>query len=243
MDVDKIFKMHERIVFMCSGGKDSVAALYYLQHYWDKLVVGWVNTGDIAPEVEQFMQDLSKKIPNFVAVYSDSNKWREENGWPSPLVPMDKTSIGELLTEKQEFKVTAFSDCCRENVWVPMRQLADHIGATAVITGQRIEDPIKGNTKHGEWKEGLQMFYPINDWSTDEVLEYLDLLSIRHERFSAGDTSIDCLTCTGYPDTYPKTYIKKHHPKAFEEAARRWDLIATACADQHTHMLNVLDRG
>jgi phosphoadenosine phosphosulfate reductase len=244
MEFDKIFKMHKRIVFMCSGGKDSIAALYYLKHYWDQMVVGWVNTGDLAPEVEQFMQDLSKKIPNFVAVYSDSNKWREENGWPSPIVPIDKTALGELLSEKKEFKVTAYTDCCRANIWVPLKQLADHVGATAVLTGQRKEDDVKAPTKNGEWKEGLQMFYPIDDWSTDDVMEYLDLLGIRGARFSAGDTSIDCLTCTGYPKYTDRTaYIKKHHPKSYKEAARRWELIATACEEEHNYLLNALHRG
>tara|TARA_A100000164_G_C21914171_1_gene777319 strand:+ start:1261 stop:1995 length:735 start_codon:yes stop_codon:yes gene_type:complete len=244
MDVAKIFDAHERIILMCSGGKDSVAALYYLEDYWDKLIVGWVNTGDLVPEVESFMQEISRTVPNFIAMYSDSIKWRNENGWPSRVVPVGNTLLEKHIGGTGSFNVTAYHNCCKANIWVPLKQLVDKTKATAVLMGQRQEDDLKNPLKNGQWSEGFQIFYPINDWSTEDVLEYLKQKRISHDRFSAGDTSIDCVTCTGYPQYTDRTaYIKKHHPVAYKEVLRRWNLIAAANLQEQTVLQSALNRG
>lgn len=229
MDIDNIFASHERVLFLFSGGKDSTAAIYHLKPYWDRMIVGWINTGDLCPEIIDFIEGVAKEVPNFVSVQSDSRAWREENGWPSPVVPIDHTGLGQYVNGPQEFKVSAYLDCCKANIWDQIQVLVDHTSATAVLTGQKDCDHAKDPRKNGVWIQGAQYFYPIHDWSEQDVRDYLKDIGITDPRFYTDDTSIDCRTCTGYPQYKARTaYIKEHHPEHYAEVRRRWDLIKAA---------------
>jgi 3'-phosphoadenosine 5'-phosphosulfate sulfotransferase (PAPS reductase)/FAD synthetase len=229
MSVEKIFRHHERILLLCSGGKDAVALLYHLENYWDRLVVGWINTGDLCPEIEEFMLGISQKVPNFMVTYSDSRAWRAENGWPSPLVPADYTLLGRAVTGEKNIRVVSNYECCKANVWSPIQTLVEATGATAVLTGQRKEDTSCDPRPSGTWIDGVQYFYPIDDWTLADVQTCLKEQGIQDPRFFGDDTSIDCMTCTGFPQYTERTaYIKKHHPDKHKEVLLRWAHIKEA---------------
>jgi 3'-phosphoadenosine 5'-phosphosulfate sulfotransferase (PAPS reductase)/FAD synthetase len=229
MEIDQVLKKHKRVLFLFSGGKDSTAALYHLKPYWDRLVVGWINTGDLCPEIVEFIQGISKQVPNFVTVHSDSQKWREENGWPSPVLPVDYCGLGQYVNGPKPIKISAYLDCCKANIWDQIKPLVEHTKATAVLTGQKDCDHAKDPRENGVWIGGAQYFYPIHDWSEDDVRNYLKEIGITDPRFYTDDTSIDCRTCTGYPQYKARTaYIKEHHPEHYTEVKRRWNLIKAA---------------
>lgn len=229
MDLEWVFSHHKRILFLFSGGKDSTAALYHLKPYWDKMIVGWIDTGDLCEEIREFILGVGKEVPNFVSITSDSRKWREENGWPSPVVPIDYTGLGQMVNGDKPISICAYLDCCKANIWDQIKPLVAHTKATAVLTGQKEADSAKDPRKNGTWIDGAQYFYPINDWSDDQVREYLVEIGITDPRFFTDDTSIDCKTCTGYPQyTARSAYIKTHHPEAHKEVQRRWRLIKQA---------------
>lgn len=229
MDLDQVFSHHKKILFLFSGGKDSTAALYHMKPYWDRMVVGWIDTGDLCEEIREFILNIGKEVPNFVSITSNSIKWREENGWPSPVVPIDYTGLGQVVNGDKPIKICAYLDCCKANIWDQIPPLVQHVNATAVLTGQKQSDHAKDPRENGTWIDGAQYFYPINSWSDDEVREYLVELGITDPRFFTDDTSIDCKTCTGYPEyTDRSNYIKVHHPDAHNEVQRRWRLIKQA---------------
>ena len=70
MNIKDVLDQHENVLFLFSGGKDSVAAFYHLQEYWDSLIVGWINTGDLCPEIESFVRATAKKASRFFTVYN-----------------------------------------------------------------------------------------------------------------------------------------------------------------------------
>lgn len=226
MNFDEAFSKHQRVAFLCSGGKDSIAALYYMKDYWDKMVVCWVNTGDLCPHVESYMQKISQEVPNFVASYGDVRKWHEDNGWPSPIVPVDYTSYGQAVSGKKPTKICGTYECCQANIHKPVADLVKSVGATAVFTGARDADELRDPRPSGAWANGSQWFQAIGDWSDEEVFDYLRSIGITDPRFFGDDTSIDCLSCTGYPKYIGRAeYIKQHHPQEHQEVQRRYNLI------------------
>jgi len=230
MNTKDILDSHENVLFLLSGGKDSVAAFYYLQEYWDRLTVGWINTGDLCPEIETFIQSIGQNAKSFVTVYSDSQKWQEKYGWAYPIVPVDYSQLGQQVNGKKPIKIAPNLLCCKTNVWDMVPVLIKETKSTAVLTGQRKQDSSKDPRPSGTWIEGAQYFYPIDDWTDNEVREYLkDHVGITDPRFYTDDTSIDCRHCTGYPQYKARTaYIRKHHPTQQQEVDRRWALIKEA---------------
>jgi len=229
MNVDNIFQRHERVLLLFSGGKDATALLYHLKDYWDRLIVGWVNTGDLCPEVEEYVLSVSREVPNFIATYSDSRQWRSVHGWPSAILPADHTVLGRAVTGEKSTKISSAYDCCKANVWEPVKNLLETTGATAVLTGQRKEDTSCDPRPSGTWIDGVQYFYPIDDWTLAEVHSALKEQGIDDPRFFGDDTSIDCVTCTGFPQYTERTaYIKQHHPDKHKEVLLRWADIKEA---------------
>jgi len=60
--IAEIISRHERIALHVSGGKDSLATLYLLRPYWDKLTVYWLNSGDTVPATESMMREIASAI-------------------------------------------------------------------------------------------------------------------------------------------------------------------------------------
>jgi 3'-phosphoadenosine 5'-phosphosulfate sulfotransferase (PAPS reductase)/FAD synthetase len=230
MQIQDVLDSHEKILFLLNGGKDSVAAFYHLEEHWDRLDVGWIHTNDFCPEIEEFVRSTAIKAKSFTTVYSDSKKWQIENGWPYPVVPMDYTPLGQKVNGKTPITISSYLDCCKANIWDMIPVLIQEIGATAVLTGQRKQDHSKDPRPSGAWIKGAQYFYPIDDWTDDQVRAYLkDHVGLTDPRFYTDDTSIDCRNCTGYPQYKTRTeYIKTHHPEQHAEVDRRWSLIKDA---------------
>lgn len=235
MDFDAVFRKHRIVAFLCSGGKDSVAALYHMKSYWDKMVVCWVNTGNLCPKVEAYMQSLSQEVPNFIASYGDVKEWQKENGWPTPVVPIEYTKYGQAVGGEKHITLCSTYECCQANIHVPAANLVKAINATAVFTGARRADDLKDPRPNGTWVNGAQWFEAIGEWSDEQVYDYLREIGITDPRFFGDDTSIDCLSCTGYPKYADQAaYIKQHHPEAHKQVQERYNLIKAAIVDSVT---------
>ena len=238
--LEDIFKKHKKVLFLCSSGKDSVATYHYLKPYHNKLTVGWINTGDLAPEVEKYMMDLAAKTPNFIVAKSNSKKWIEKNGYPSVLIPTHNTVLGQHVYGKQPNTIASSARCCQANIWAPIRNLVAHTKATAVLTGQKECDSAKDPRPNGTWIEGAQFFYPINDWTDDDVRSWLKKCGETDPRFDLEDSSVDCLHCTGYPHyTQRAQYIKDNHPVVFKEVQRRMRIISKESNDYLDSINNI----
>ena len=58
-----IIERHDLIALQLSGGRDSIACLYLLKPYWDRLTVYWLDTGAAFPETVSLMQQVRDKPP------------------------------------------------------------------------------------------------------------------------------------------------------------------------------------
>lgn len=206
---------HKSIVFMFSGGKDSLACLYLLKPHWDKINVIWVNTGNFFPENEKIVRSFSEQLPRFHEIKTDVNSFKETYGLPSDMVPISHTYTGSAMTGEKEIKIISGYDCCAQNLWLPALSAAKELGATLIIRGQRNQESAKSPIQSGEINQGFEFLFPIEDWTQDEVLAYLKENGFDYpEFFNFVESSLDCINCTAFLGGIKdrREYMQKNHP-------------------------------
>lgn len=231
-----IFDQHERIALQVSGGKDSLACLFLMEPYWHQMTVYWVNTGDAFPETENIMAYVKSMVPNFVEINGLQPQVIKLFGIPSDVVPASNTEFGVMVGDPAPLIQDRYS-CCQRVMMQPMarRMIADDV--TLVIRGQKNSDHLKAAVKSGTVENGITYIFPIEDWTDQQVADYLDLtVGIPLPRFYETMTSApDCRTCSAYWDTNSAQYLKRYHPEQYEEVQRRLGIIGSAV---EKHMMN-----
>jgi phosphoadenosine phosphosulfate reductase len=228
------FDRHEKIALMFSGGKDSIACLHLLKEHLEKILVVWVNTGASFPEIEEFMEKTRSEVPNFLEIKTNQPESIKAHGYPSDVVPVNYTGLGQSVTSIKDFKVRSYFECCSENFWSPCDAEMRRIGVTGIIRGQRNEEGHRAPIKSGHIENGIEYYLPIETWSKEEVIEYLRSKDVNiDERLSMDHSSLDCWNCTAYmaesADRFK--YIQKHHPskyKSIVEIVKKIDNVLTA---------------
>lgn len=210
-----------------SGGKDSLACLYLFRDRWDDILVCWVNTGAAYPEVIEFMQGWKARLPHFLEIRSDQPAQIAESGFPSEVVPMNRTSLGLLTTKSPAgVKVQSHFACCFYNIWQPMAKAMHQHGIKRIIRGQRFSERRTSPVRNGQKDEsGIEYVMPIQDWSDAEVFAYLAEVGAELPSYYGKErTSRDCWDCTAYLDESIDR-IRHLAPEKRLEVERRLRLI------------------
>lgn len=227
--MNDIINQHERIALQFSGGKDSLACLYLLREHWDKITVYWLDTGDAFPEALEVIERVKEVVPRFVRVPSSSRAVIEQFGLPTDLVPASCTPMGIEASGGGVLMQDKFS-CCLRTMMIPMHQrmLAD--GITLIIRGQKNADTYKGWLRSGDIEGGMQCLFPLQDWTDEQVHQYLEAQGIEAPAFyQRGMRSMpDCMTCSGWWDEGRAAYLKEHHPLHYQEYQSRLNTISDA---------------
>lgn len=205
---------HDRAILQFSGGKDSLAVLRMLKPHWEKLTVMWVNTGAAFPETVKQMAELARMV-RFVEVKSDQPAQTRTFGPPADCVPLRASPLGRWAYQSDEAPIQSALDCCHANLWAPMQKAVKESGISLVIRGQRRADIDKSPIRSGQAVDGIEYWFPIEDWSEDDVLGYLSAHGISlpaHYQFV--NSSLDCWSCTAYRDHVVgrMAYMKERHP-------------------------------
>lgn len=217
-----ILDKHTKIALQLSGGKDSVACLYLLKDYLDRITVYHLNTGDQPKETQVVMDELRKFIPNYVEVRTNSGEWIRNNGYPSDVVPTNSTMLG-VLYGKSIIRLSDRFECCYKNLMKPMHDRMTDDGITLIIRGtKKIDMPLLPIMSGGEI-DGFEFYYPIEKWSHEDVYKYLKEVGAPiHPVYDKINDGIECIHCTGWweskhldwlNDTYPETakWVKMKH--------------------------------
>ena len=196
------FERHTRIALQLSAGKDSAACLWLLEPYWDRMDVVWCNMGNPYPETLEYMFELSLRVPNFFVVKGEQPYWIRQHGYPVDVLPFVHTKLGADITGQKRLQMQPFSVCCAENFWKPMHAFMKEQRYTGIIRGQKKSDRLKGPIKSGHKEDGVEYFFPIEDWTDEQVISFLG-----HrvpESYKRGLTSsLDCKNCTAYVSENP----------------------------------------
>jgi len=214
----ELFQRHEFGVLAFSGGKDSIAALYLMRDYWDKIVVMWCNTGAALPETIEQIGAIKKLVPNFYEVKSNQAFDIYKNGHPVDVLPIHYTQANELLSNKNDIKLRNVYECCNNNIWTPTQDAIDKLGATLVIRGTKDSDQKRAKIESGSVFNGIEYFFPCAEMTDDDVYKYLkdnDISLPPHYEYV--NTSLDCWSCTAYMyDNVGRVkYLKDKHPEKY----------------------------
>lgn len=210
-----------------SGGKDSWACLWLNADRLAEMPVIWVNTGKNIPEVLATVEKARAMCPLFHEVKSDQAEQVREWGWPSDVVPVNFTRKGQSVKGKSIITVQSYLDCCLANISFPLYQKAVELGLEALIVGQRNVDSHRGARKSGDHIGTLQYLHPIEDWTDEQVLDFIGANMELPEHFALKHTSVDCYDCTAYRrETADKVaFLRARHPDLYAEYKDRADVL------------------
>ncbi|UIF90839.1 phosphoadenosine phosphosulfate reductase family protein [Cupriavidus sp. UYPR2.512] len=235
-DIAAAFARHERIAFQFSGGRDSLCALHLLRPYWAAMTVYHLRTGDDFPETQKLVREIANLVPHLALVDGVVGEVRAEFGLPSDLIPTSATTIGRIHTGGPRLQDRY--DCCARTIMLPMQARMKADGITLIVRGQRDTDYAAPVTRSGDVHDGIELLYPIQSWTTEQVMLALDAMGVEAPRFYAEGCkgALDCMTCTAWWDEGRAAYLAKHHPAKYAEYQRKLTLVADALRPHVAHL-------
>jgi len=226
MDINPLDR-HENIVLQFSGGKDSIACLMLLREHLDRITVLWMNPGDTLPETYEQMERVRALCPNFIEVKGDVAGQVARAGYPVDLLPVRNEVPVQFLTQIKRLPLQGFLSCCVANLMQPMHDATLACGATLIIRGQKDSDSHRSPVRSGDIVAGIEYWFPIQDWSDNQVLDFISDSGLQPKNNDRSHTSLDCWSCTAYlgQHKWKQAYLDQYHPEKGAELRRRLSLI------------------
>ena len=246
LSLSAFYRRHAKVALMFSGGKDALACLELVRPHLDQTIVIWCNTGAAFPEIVEVMDKVRSEVPHFHEVRTNVAESINRNGHPSDVVPVAYTKFGQECTGPKPVMIRSYVECCAENFWVPADVAAREFGCTGVIRGQRRSDAHHSPVPSGTVKNGVEYVFPIEHWSKEDVLSYLE--NNGHEiteRLKMDHSSLDCWNCTAFLSESSERleYVRKYHPFKHQHVVQLLDKISAAVRHEADNIQNVVDQG
>lgn len=221
-------------VLAFSGGKDSLACLHLMLDYeWDLGGAIFIDTGKTYPETRAMVEYAAKLVPMHI-VQINREEQNEKEGLPSDIVPVNWTRLGQMLTKPRPVTIQSYINCCYANISYPIIEKAKELGAHEIVYGQRNDETHKSTARHGDEVDGMIRIHPIEKWTTEDVLAYLQSkMEVPPHFYRIKHTSLDCYDCTGYADeTYDLVaYTRRKHPQFYKEYLQRKETLNNALVE------------
>ena len=236
-NIDTTINRHERIALQLSGGKDSIACLYLMRPYWDRLTVYWLDAGASFPETVDLMERVKAMVPSFVRVEGNQPQVIEQFGMPTDILPASSTPMG-ISGSGGGVPMQDRYSCCLRSIMLPMHQRMLDDGVTLIIRGQKNADRLKSMVRSGDVDNGIEFLFPIEDWDDTQVMDFLLSEDAPIPRFyEMLEHAPDCMTCTAWWEEGASAYMKRYHPDQFAENQKRLDVIKISVS-QHIEAFN-----
>lgn len=229
-ELETILSRHERIALQVSGGRDSIACLYLLQPYWNRLTVYWLDTGSAYPETVSLMERIKAMVPSFVRVEGRQPQTIADWGMPTDILPASATPMGVAAAGQGQQMQDRYS-CCLRSIMMPMheRMLAD--GITLIIRGQKNADRNKSPVRSGDVAAGIEYLFPVQDWTSRQVTQFLREHDAPIPRFyEMLNSAPDCMTCSAWWEEGAMAYLKRYHHQQYLQNLGRLEQINRAVA-------------
>lgn len=215
--IEEALSRHDVAAFQLSGGRDSVAALYAMRPFWGRFDVYTLDTGEQFPEVADVIGEIERDLGRVINIVQGSTALvREHFGLASDLIPVGShTDLGRMHSGS-EAKIIDRYECCWRSIMAPMQARMIEDGATLIIRGQRNSDFAQAPTRSGFSDGVVELLYPIEEWSDDDVMDFIERCDLPVGPFyGAGMKSTpDCMGCTAWWDEGRFQYLKHNHPEA-----------------------------
>lgn len=213
-----------------SGGKDSLACWLLCRHE-DPYVI-WMNTGKVYPETMKVVELVRSQTDKFIELKTDQAAQNERNGLPSEIVPIDWTSEGMHITGSKPVRIQSYLQCCWQNISGPLMDAAVKLGVKYLIRGQRLDEAHKSPARDGSEVGGLVLLQPIENWSKQEVLDFIGKHMEIPDHFVLDHSSMDCYDCTAFlaHSVDRAEWSKARHPELHRQHVIRLRQIRDALA-------------
>jgi phosphoadenosine phosphosulfate reductase len=226
-----IIDRHDRIALQFSGGRDSIACLYLMRPWWDRLTVYWCDTGAAYPETVSLVAKVREMVPNFAVIQGQQPAVIAGHGMPTDILPVSSTPMGIAGSGKGEPMQDRYS-CCLRSIMLPLHQRMLDDGITLIIRGQKTADRLKGLLRSGDVDVGIEYLFPIEDWDSRKVMAYLRDQDAPIPRFyEVLNSAPDCMTCSAYWEEGAMSYLKRYHHAQYQDNLGRLDRINKAVSE------------
>lgn len=217
--IDDIYARHQFVHLLFSGGKDSTLCLESVleRDLGDRTVLVVVDTQDYPEEMMQLIASYEPKVRRIDYVKSDAKSWIQRNGYPADVVVVDNTFLGRVYKKERDgVLMCSRQDCCHANVWGPMSQYLSNPEVTAVIMGEKDSD--SHGSRPSFWTLGnntVEVCRPLANKTDVDVRNELKARGKFHKRFMGKASSLDCLHCTAYWETFDERmdYLYETYPQ------------------------------
>jgi phosphoadenosine phosphosulfate reductase len=227
---------HQRIALQLSGGRDSLACLYLMRPYWDRLTVYWCNTGDPFPETVALMERIRAEVPRFVEIAGRQPQVVAEFGIPTDILPASHTPMGIAGSGNGAAPMQDRYSCCLRSFMLPMHERMVADGITLIVRGQKNADRLKGPLRSGQVDGGIEYLFPIEGWTDRQVMDFLREQGVKPPRFyEVLPAAPDCMTCSAWWEEGFSRYLKRYHHPQYQEVQRRLDVIREAVGQHIAH--------
>lgn len=217
---------HVKVALSVSGGKDSLAVVYLLRPFLDRITVYHMDTGDLLPEIQEVVEHVKGFAPNFVHIRGDVDAWMAQNGMPSDLVPYQAHEVGRV-TGQEKSRLVGRYQCCFANLMWPITERIFADGNTLLIRGTRKSDMPRVPAPSGAVMDGMEFWNPIEYWSRDDVMSYLRSVEAPISRLYDHMTNApECARCPAWWGEKRAAYLKRFHPDLWRGYADRMRLVA-----------------
>lgn len=226
-----IIDRHQRIALQVSGGRDSIACLYLMRPYWDRLTVYWLDTGAAYPETVALMQRIRDMVPNFARIEGRQPQTIAEWGMPTDILPVSSTPMG-IAGSGQGVPMQDRYSCCLRSIMLPLHERMVADGITLIIRGQKNADRLKSIVRSGEVHEGIEYFFPIEDWDARKVMRFLEDEGAPIPRFyEMLNGSPDCMNCSAWWEEGAMRYLRRYHYDQYLANQAQLDVINKAVGE------------
>lgn len=228
IDVDSALsalERHEHVAFQLSGGRDSIAALFSMRAFWNRLTVYHLDTGDQFPETRAVVDAVSRLIP-VTRIASSSKQYRDQVGLPSDVVPVDNLPFGRMVSGNP-IKIVSRYDCCGAVLMLPLYQRMVSDGITLIVRGQRDVDYTQAPIRSGQSDGTFEVLFPIQHWTDADVDSFIRELKLPvGDFYEAGmSTTPDCMGCTAWWGEGRLDYLRERYPDKHAEVVDKITLI------------------
>lgn len=215
---------HDAVALGFSGGKDSTAVLTMLREagLLDRVTVYHLDTGDLLPEMVAHVARMVQGLPRYEHIQTDVRGWQWQHGLPSDLVPHTQHWIGQQMGEGRGTRLVGRYDCCWANLMAPFFDRIAEDGNTLLIRGTKRADMARLPARTGDMARGVELLYPLEDWSHDDVRAYLaargvDLPAMYGRMVNAPE----CARCTAWWGEGRGAYLAEAYPELHRDYAAR----------------------
>lgn len=217
---------HEKIALSFSGGKDSLACVHMLKGDLDRITIYHVDTGDLLPEMQESVRRVEAMVPRFVRIETRVSDWIARNGLPSDLVPHTSHPVGLAMGEPRKTRLVSRYDCCYANLMWPLFERIRDDGNTLLIRGTKRVDMNRLPAKSGDVVDGVEIYYPLEDWTHEQVFAFLSLNKIPLPPvYDYVVNSPECARCSAWWGERRAEYLRKYHPGLWRDYDQRLQAV------------------